>query len=391
MTPESVLESAATPVELAPGAALEIPDDIDTPALVVDLVRLRTNLDAMAAHARSVGADLYPHVKTHRTLEYAQMQLDSGAKGLTVAKLAEAEVFIDGGFRELVMAYPIAGEPKMRHALALTARAHLRLTVDDLGAAQLLSAVFAAEGRTAEVMLKIDSGLHRAGVLPERAPALVRELVGLPGIRFRGILTHEGHVSQMGDRAQLERAAVGAGDLMAGIAATLAEQGTPAEIVSVGATSSALLATRPGVTEVRPGMYAFNDASQVNIGTVGIERCAARVVATVVSHAAPDRALIDAGAKSLGMDRLTAWQEGQAGLYGWIAGRPGWDLFRLSEEHGWLRWIGAGDPTPLTVGERVQVLPVHICAAFHVLGESVAVEQGRVVGRWISVARGSSQ
>lgn len=391
MTVASAPGSATTPVELAPGAELDIPAEIDTPALVVDLGRMRQNLDAMAAHARSVGADLYPHVKTHRTLEYAQMQVDSGARGLTVAKLSEAEVFIDGGFGELVMAYPLAGEAKVAHALELTQRAHLRLTLDSQAAARAVSAAFAAAGRKAEVMLKIDSGLHRAGVLPEQAPAFVRELVQLPGIHFRGILTHEGHVSGMGDRAELELAATAVGELMAGLAVALEEQGTPAEIVSVGATASALLATRPGVTEMRPGMYAFYDASQVHVGTVGIDRCAARVVATVVSHAAPDRALIDAGAKSLGMDRLTAWREGQAGLHGWIAGRPGWDLYRLSEEHGWLRWVGQGQPTPFEIGERVQVLPVHICAAFHVLGESVAVERGRVVGRWASVARGKSQ
>jgi D-serine deaminase-like pyridoxal phosphate-dependent protein len=390
MTPASV-PGTATPVELAPGALLEIPPEIDTPALVVDLDRLRVNLDAMAAHARSAGVDLYPHVKTHRTLQYAQMQLDSGAKGLTVAKLSEAEVFIDGGFRELLMAYPLAGGQKIRHALALTERAHLRLTVDSLAAAAEVSSAFAAAGRSAEVMLKIDSGLHRAGVLPEDAPAFVRALAGLPGIRFRGSLTHEGHVSQIGDRARREQAAVGIGEMMAGLAVELEAAGTPAEIVSVGATPSAMFATRPGVTESRPGIYAFNDASQVNLGVVGMERCAARVVATVVSHAAPDRALIDAGAKSLGMDRLSAWNDGDAGLHGLVCGHPGWDLYRLSEEHGWLRWVGDGAPSPLAIGERVQVLPVHICAAFHVLGESVAVEAGRVIGRWAGVARGSSQ
>ena len=156
-------------------------------------------------------------------------------------------------------------------------------------------------------MLKIDSGLHRAGVLPDDAPAMARELVRLSGIQFRGILTHEGHVSMMGDRQQLERAAVGVGDLIE-LAATLAEQGTPAEIVSVGATASALLATRPGVTEVRAGMYAFNDASQVNVGTVGIERCAARVVATVVSHAAPD-----ADRSSTRVPRPLAWTGSRPG------------------------------------------------------------------------------
>jgi D-serine deaminase-like pyridoxal phosphate-dependent protein len=381
------------PIELAPGAAIDIPAEVDTPALVVDLERLRTNLDAMAAHAVAVGVDLYPHVKTHRTLEFAQMQIDSGAAGLCVAKLGEAEVFIDAGFQDLVMAYPIAGEQKYRHARELAGRARLRLTVDSLAAARGLSDEFASVGGglRADVMVKIDSGLHRAGISPASAPAFVEELVRLPGLRFRGILTHEGHVSMAGDRAAIESASVAVGELMAGLATTLEEQGTPAEIVSVGSTPSALLATRPGVTEMRPGMYAFNDASQVNLGTVPIARCAARVIATVVSHAAPDRALIDAGAKALSMDRLAGWQEGQPGMHGWVMGRPGWDLHRLSEEHGWLRWAGNGEPTRLDIGERVQVLPVHICAAFHVLGQSTVVEDGRVMGTWISVARGRSQ
>lgn len=379
------------PAELAPGAALDIPAEIDTPALVVDLARLRLNLAAMADHARAVGVDLYPHAKTHRTIEYAQMQLDSGARGLTVAKLSEAEVFIDAGFRDLLMAYPIAGAQKVRHALELTKRARLRLTVDSLAAARAVSEAFGAAGRRAELMVKIDSGLHRAGVSPKVAPGLVSDVVRLPGIEFRGILTHEGHVSHSGDRPAIERAAEDVGDLMAGVAAVLAGQGTPAEVVSVGSTPSALHATRPGVTELRPGMYAFNDASQVNLGTVGMDRCAARVIATVVSHALADRAIIDAGAKSLGMDRLAAWREGQPGVHGWVVGRPGWDLHRLSEEHGWLRWIGDEEPTPFEIGERLQILPVHICASFHALGESVAVEGGRVVGWYVATARGRSQ
>ncbi|MEA2622340.1 MAG: hypothetical protein QOH61_1250 [Chloroflexota bacterium] len=379
------------PVELAPGAVLDIPAEVDTPSLVVDLDRVRENLQAMAAHAAAAGVDLYPHVKTHRTIEFAQMQIDSGARGLCVAKLGEAAVFIDAGFRDLVMAYPIAGDAKYGHAVELAKRARLRLTIDSLAAAHGLAAHFAAAGMTAEVMLKIDSGFHRAGIAPDTAPAFVRELVTIGGVRFAGILTHEGHASGMGDRERLEEAAVNAGDLMAGVAAALAEQGTPAEIVSVGATSTAMAATRPGVTEVRPGMYAFNDAGQVNVGSVPVARCAARVIATVVSHAAPDRALIDAGAKALGQDRLTAWRDGQPGLHGLICGRPGWDLHKLSEEHGWLRWVGAGEPTPFEIGERVQVLPVHICSVFHVLGRSTAVEGGRVVGTWISAARGESQ
>jgi D-serine deaminase-like pyridoxal phosphate-dependent protein len=240
-------------------------------------------------------------------------------------------------------------------------------------------------------MVKVDSGLHRAGLAPDDVCEFVRELVRLPGIDFRGILTHEGQVYVAEDAAGRTQLAHDAGDLMCGLAEQLAAQGTPAEIVSTGATPSAVEAARPGVTEIRPGTYPFYDATHVRLGVVGIERCAARVLATVVSHAAPDRALIDAGSKSLGADELRGWHQGEPWLHGILAGRPGWDLHKLSEEHGWLRWAGDGAPTPFTIGETVQVLPVHICAVFHVSGSSIAVDGGRVVGRWEAQARDRSQ
>jgi D-serine deaminase-like pyridoxal phosphate-dependent protein len=324
-------------------------------------------------------------------MEFAQLQIDSGARGLTVAKLSEAEAFIDGGFRELLMAYPIAGEAKVARAVELTARAHLRLTVDGRDAARALSSAFASAGRRAEVMVAVDSGLHREGVAPGDMAAFVRELVALSGIEFRGILTHEGHVYTVEDPEAREALAHQVGDLMAGLAADLAAQGTPAEIVSTGTSPSAIQAARPGVTEIRPGSYPFYDATHVRLGAVGVDRCAVRVLATVVSQPAPDRAFIDAGSKALGSDVIRNWRDGDAWRHGIVIGHPGWDLHALSEEHGWLRWIGEGTPAPLAIGQTVQVLPVHVCAAFHVLGSSHAVENGRLVGHWVAQARDRSQ
>ena len=240
-------------------------------------------------------------------------------------------------------------------------------------------------------MVKVDSGLHRAGLAPNDVPGFVRDLVTLPALDFRGILTHEGHAYTVEDPAAREAVAHDVGDLMAGMAAELAAQGTPAEIVSTGASPTASQAARPGVTEIRPGSYAFHDATQVRLGVVGMERCAVRVLATVVSHAAPDRALIDAGSKALGADVIRNWRDGDPWRHGIVIGHPGWDLFALSEEHGWLRWIGEGPPTPLAIGETIQVLPVHVCAVFHVMGSSHAVEDGRLVGHWIAQARDRSQ
>ena len=378
--------------ETAPGAALAIPEDVETPSLVVDLARVRVNLEDMATFADSVGVALYPHVKTHRTVEFARMQVDAGAAGLCVAKLSEAEVFVDAGFTDLVMAYPIAGEDKHRRAMRLGERAKLRLSVDSLEGARAFSGSLVKSGAAADVLLEVDTGFLRSGADPEMAPGMAREIAGLPGIRFRGIITHEGQAAGGENRAAIETAAVAAGEIMVRVAAEIRAMSIDVDTVSVGSTSTAKATTTvSGITELRPGIYAFNDYGQVIAGTVGVDRCAARVVATVVSHAAPDRAIVDAGSKSLGQDLLGIWFRDAAPGHGLVIGHPGWRLISVSEEHGWLRWDRDGPPTPLDVGVRVQILPNHICSAFHVLGESVIIDEGEHVDTWVATARGCSK
>ncbi|HUP16815.1 MAG TPA: alanine racemase [Acidimicrobiia bacterium] len=377
--------------ETAEGAALAIPHHIETPSLVVDLPRVRENLDDMARFAQAAGVDLAPHVKTHRSVEFARMQIESGANRLCVAKLSEAEHFIDAGFDRLVMAYPIAGDDKYERAKRLIPRADLRLSVDSLDAARGLSRSLSGSSLKAEVLLQIDTGFHRTGVLPEPAVGLVRELVQLENLRFKGLITHEGHAPGAGSTEALARTAREAGVVIADLAEKLRLLGIAVDSVSVGSTATVKHSATSGVTEIRPGIYPFNDYGQVYIGTVGIERCAARVVSTVVSHAAPDRAIIDAGSKALSQDQLSIWDEDTEPLHGLIIGHPGWKLRRLSEEHGWLQWEGEGQPTYLEIGSKVQILPVHICSVFHVLGEAEIVEEGEHVGTWASTARGLSK
>ena len=163
-------------------------------------------------------------------------------------------------------------------------------------------------------------------------------------------------------------------------------------MVSVGSTATAKLTTAvEGITQVRPGIYAFNDYGQVLRGTVGIERCAARVVATVMSAPEPGRAFLDCGSKALSQDRLGIHVPDAPGGFGLVVDLPGWELFQLSEEHGWLRWTGDGPAPSLEVGTRVQVLPNHICSVFHMLGSSLVIDDGVVVAEWEATARGRSQ
>ncbi len=377
--------------ETADGAALIIPDHIETPSLVVDLARVKNNLEDMARFARAAGVTLAPHVKTHRTIEFARMQIDSGATRLCVAKLSEAEHFIDAGFDSVVMAYPIAGEQKYERAKRLLPRADLRLSVDSLQAARELSRALAGSGLRADVLLLVDTGFHRTGVPPETAVPVARELAAVEGIRFKGLITHEGHASVTGSPEAVATAAKKAGDLMADLAEQLRRLGIPVDSVSVGSTATVKHSTTPGVTEIRPGIYAFNDYGQVHMGIVGIDRCAARVLSTVVSHAAPNRAIVDAGAKVLGQDQLSIWGEHSSPLHGLVIGHPGWRLRRLSEEHGWLQWEGHGRPTRLEIGRKLQILPIHICSVFHELGEAEIIENGTHVATWTSTARGLSK
>lgn len=377
--------------EMAAGALIEVPDSIETPALVVDLDRVRRNLAEMSEFADASGAELTPHVKTHRTIEFAQMQVDAGSARLCVAKLTEAEHFVDAGFENLVMAYPIAGTDKYLRAAKLVTRADIRLSVDSHEAARGLSQVFAEERVETDVLVIVDTGFRRTGVAPQAVLPLAREIHELEGLRLKGIITHEGHAAGAGTPEDIQKVSAAAGEQMADIARAIRAEGLNCDVVSVGSTATVKYSATPGVTEIRPGIYAFNDYGQVSKGTVPIDRCAARVLATVVSHAEPGRAIIDAGSKTLSQDRLSIWGDQEDSSHGLIIGHPGWKLTALSEEHGWLEWAGNGAPSPLPIGEKVQVLPVHICSVFHEMGRAEVIEDGAHTGTWESTARGLSR
>jgi len=295
--------------ETADGAAISIPDDIETPSLVVDLPRVRANLADMNQFAKAAGVELAPHVKTHRTIEFGRLQVESGATRLCVAKLSEAEHFIDAGLDTLVMAYPLAGDDKYARARRLIPRADLRLSVDSLEAARGFSSSLAGTGLEATVLLIVDTGFHRTGVPLGVAADVAIELAGLENIRFAGLITHEGHAASAGSIEAIRDTAREAGKSLSALATRLRSVGVSVDSVSVGSTATVRHSATQGVTEIRPGIYPFNDFGQLHLGTVSIDRCAARVVSTIVSHAAPDRAIIDAGSKALSQDRLSIWGE----------------------------------------------------------------------------------
>jgi D-serine deaminase-like pyridoxal phosphate-dependent protein len=302
--------------------------EIPTPAVLVDLDVLERNVSRMAERARAHGVRLRPHAKTHKCPEIARFQLAAGATGLSLAKVGEAEVFARAGFEDIFLAYPVVGEDKGRRLLALADRARVSVGADSVEGARTLAAPFREAGRTLDVRLKVDVGYGRVGVRPQRALAVARSVAEIPGLRLRGIFTHAGHAYASTTRRSIDEIARLEGETLARTAARLRRAGLPIDEVSVGSTPTAARAmTVPGVTECRPGTYVFHDASQVALGTCEARDCALTVLATVVSVPAADRAVVDAGSKTLSSDPLRP----RPGGYGRVLGRKS-VLEKLSDQ-----------------------------------------------------------
>ena len=251
------------------------------------------------------GVALRPHFKTHKSVAIARRQLAAGAVGITVATLDEVEALVDGGVdAPILLAFQTVAAPKLDRAIRLAARVPLTLAVDGPDGAARLAAAAGAVGLTVDVWIEIDSGLRRCGVLPADAPALARSVAGHPELRLSGMFTHAGQSYTARDRTEV--AAIAAAEAAAVVDAATATRaiGIPIETVSAGSTPTAgFLDGSGGLTEIRPGTYVFYDALQVALGSAGADQCALSVAATVVSRPAPDRAVVDAGSKTMGLDK----------------------------------------------------------------------------------------
>ncbi len=367
--------------------------DLNTPCALVDLDRLSRNLDRMADLAREAGVALRPHAKTHKTVEIARRQLERGAVGVTVATLGEAEALADGGIADIRVARPVVGGPGAARLLSLSRQANLSAIVDSAAGAEALSAAFAGAGRRLDVLLKVDVGLGRCG-LPPSSPqgvALARRLVELPGLDFRGLLTHAGQAYGAGSSAEVTDIGRQEGELMVAFADELRAEGIEVAEVSVGSTPTVPYSARvAGVTEIRPGNYVFYDRIQVSLGAATLDDCALTVLGSVISRPASDRAVLDTGSKALGLDMGAHGRQGVVGhgqvLIGLTGMAPldGVVIESLSEEHG----VAQTPPeAQLEVGQRVRVAPNHACPVANYFSRLAVVRGERVLDWWPVVGR----
>jgi D-serine deaminase-like pyridoxal phosphate-dependent protein len=343
-------------------------EDVETPIGYVDLDRVRANARRVADYTRQHGLTWRPHVKTHKSRAVARIQIEAGARGLTVATLREAEAMASQS-PDLLLAYPPVGAAKLDRLLRLPAEVDLKVALDSADVLLPLARAAHAAGRTIGVLVEQDLGLGRVGVRDAAGvAALGAETASLQGVDFRGIAFYPGHIRMSrGDQGPP------LADLSARLGETLdrlRDQGLEPRIVSGGSTPTLWSSHEiAGLTEIRAGSCIFNDREALDVGVASHDDLAYTVLATVVSTAVPGRAVVDAGSKALSKEARGG------GGFGVLFDRPDIQVVALSEEHGVID-LGESGWKPV-VGERVRIVPNHVCVSVNLQDRLLARDRGR--------------
>jgi len=366
--------------------------DLPTPVLILDRSRLLANIARMQARAKQLGVTLRPHLKTAKSAMVAELAVGkSGA--ITVSTLAEAEYFARAGFRDILYAVPMAPQKLDQVGALIKSGIDLKIITDHPAVAQATAEAGRKLGVTFRVMIKIDSGLGRAGIAPDSDLLLpLAKALSQPGVELVGVLTHAGHSYGAKDAAEIERIAEEERAAVVKAAERLRAADLSCPIVSVGSTPTALFAKDlTGVTEMRPGNFVFFDLFQAGLGTCAMQDIAVSVLATVVSHhPTRNHVLIDAGGLALSKD--TGANRNAPGTgYGRVC-RPdgalpldGMNIHDVHQEHGLL---GGPEAPPVDFaayppGSRLRVLPNHSCMTGAMYDRYYVTDGGtEIVAEW---------
>lgn len=343
-------------------------DELETPCVLIDLGRVEANLVRAQAHADANGYALRPHIKTHKLPRFAKRQVELGAKGITVQKLGEAEVMAAAGLDDLFLPYNILGAAKLARLKALNDKVTIAVTADSPDTVMGYAKTFVS-GKKLTVLVECDTGSMRCGVQsPAQALALARQISDAPGLTFGGLMTYPPAGKRDAAEAWLREAI----DL-------LNQAGITVPKVTSGNTPDMWQTGQSVVTERRPGTYIYYDRMQVAAGAASVDDCALTVLATVVSRPTPTRIVLDSGSKSLSSDI------GTLSGYGQLMGTD-ITIKYLNEEHGVIE-LSAPSDTP-RIGERVRVIPNHVCVVSNLFDVVNLVEGDTIVGTLPVAARG---
>jgi D-serine deaminase-like pyridoxal phosphate-dependent protein len=338
---------------------------------VIDMDRVERNIARVQATCDAAGVANRPHIKTHKSPALAQMQVKAGAQGITCQKIGEAEVMAAAGIDNILISYNLIGEEKMARLGSLHGNAEMTVAADNATVIEGLPQAAAHSGRTLSVVVECDTGRKRAGVeTPAEAIALARQIAASKGLRFAGFMLYPTETGWTEAQKFYDEALAG-----------VREHGLDAKMVSTGGSPNLVnLGKLKGATEHRPGTYIYNDRMQIAAGVASLDDCALTIYSTVVSRAAPERGILDAGSKTLTSD--TGGLDG----HGLILEHPEAKIARFAEEHGFLDLTRSN--TRPKVGDVVRIVPNHVCVVVNMMDEVVMVRGEEILGVLPVAARG---
>lgn len=362
---------------------------IDTPALLIDYKIMLANIKMMQAKANQYGVNLRPHTKTHKIPDIAKLQLEAGAVGITVAKVGEAEVMAANGIDDIFIANQVVGVNKLERIRAISRKAKIRVGIDNSYQVDELESVFADEPNPIEVLVEIEVGEVRSGVITEEQLVnLANHVKNTKNVVIKGVFSHEGHTYKAQDIKDCIDLALKAQKHTLQMADVLRKLGISVDVVSIGSTPSLMQSEIiKGITEIRPGTYIFMDVGQGSaLGS--FEKCAATVLATVISKPTDERIVLDAGAKALTSQNRSSGICATYG-YGLVQNSDNVRLEAMFDEHGIINSKELSQQ--LLIGQKIEIVPNHICPCCNLYDKAYLVLEGQVIREVNILGRGKSQ
>ena len=345
--------------------------DIDTPAVIVDLKIVKENINAYQKYCNDVGITLRPHIKTHKIPALAKLQVKAGAVGITAQKISEAEAIIsEGGIDDVLITYNIIGEKKLRALLDLAKRVKVSVVADSSFCVKGLSKTFKGAGEPISVLVECDTGANRCGVTSPHLACELAELINRsPGLIFGGLMTYP-------PTSQAQKI----NSFLSNAKKLIEAKNIAVNTISVGGSPDMWkVQDIPVATEYRIGTYIFNDRSLVEKEICSEDQVALTVLATVVSTPTKTRAIIDAGSKVLTTDLFGMKDHGR------IVNFPDLRIVQLTEEHG---TIVSDQNTNLEIGQKILIIPNHACVVTNMLDEVTVITAEKIVGNMKVIGRG---
>ncbi len=361
--------------------------ELSTPSLLVDRDIVLKNLEHMRDYITAQNVKLRPHTKTHKSPKIAKLQMEYGAYAVTVAKTSEAKVMIENGIPDVFIANEVVGDDKLQMISDLSKKATISFGADSIEHIKAAQQVFSAAGTVANIVIEIEVGDGRSGVVEESYFAeLLSEIKASPNVYFKGIFSHDGHSYRAESVEHCLQISKDAQERTLHFAELAKAAGLPCDVVSYGSTPPILCGTTilDGITEIRPGTYVYNDVAQCGIiGT--LDRAAVSVLTTVISRPTAERVITDVGAKGLTMQERA---DGicKTGGKGTVLEYPSIKVKAVYDEHAVI--YDAKFRESVSIGEKLRIIPAHVCPVCNLYEVAYLISGDEVLEEISIAARG---